>query len=73
MSHQEMACRRPSCDGVLTVDADQDSARCPRCGQKHTPPWEESGGRRAAHGSNEGAAVSVERDGQHIHIHLHLD
>jgi len=41
MTSVTVECERDDCPQTFTVDDGQDSARCPSCGTKHTPPWNE--------------------------------
>jgi len=40
MSHTDVRCQRAGCGNTFTVDDAQESARCPSCGEQHTPPWD---------------------------------
>lgn len=39
MTYLKIRCESSDCDGTITVEADQETANCPTCGNLHSRPW----------------------------------
>jgi hypothetical protein len=82
MTTHELRCERENCPGEFAVDDDDERARCPKCGSKHTPPWDNPDaevidGRDGqdppvADGGDTSAGVTVGGDTDDVHIHIHI-